>query len=109
MPNQHRIIIMCCAFVQQGILGAYYNALRQVDLFGPTNFSSFLDKTMEYCNASPTSQNSQNYFILLVITVSISVHSFTVELLYSVGTAESVQIKGDILISGVVLYTLLCS
>lgn len=52
----------------QGILDAYYNALRQVDLFGPTNFSSFLDKTMEYCNASPISQNSQNYFILLVIT-----------------------------------------
>ena len=61
---------MCCAFMQQGILDVYYNALRQVDLFGPTNFSSFLDKTMEYCNASPISQNSQNYFILLVITVS---------------------------------------
>lgn len=70
MPNQHSIIVIC-AFMQQGILDAYYNALRQVDLFGPTNFSSFLDKTMEYCNASPISQNSQNYFILLVITVNI--------------------------------------
>ena len=53
----------------QGILDVYRYALSQVQLYGPTNFSSFLDRAIEVSVGS-TSQESQSYFILLVITVS---------------------------------------
>ncbi|KAL5473575.1 hypothetical protein EMCRGX_G028072 [Ephydatia muelleri] len=51
----------------QGILDAYQYTLHNVKLHGPTNFSSFLDRAMQYASAQNT-QQSQNYFILLVIT-----------------------------------------
>ncbi|KAL5473555.1 hypothetical protein EMCRGX_G028048 [Ephydatia muelleri] len=51
----------------QGILDAYQYTLHNVKLHGPTNFSSFLDRAMQYASAH-NAQQSQNYFILLVIT-----------------------------------------
>lgn len=54
----------------QGILDAYHYSLRLVDLFGPTNFSPIILKTIEMANQTPTTQDSQNYYILLIITVS---------------------------------------
>lgn len=55
----------------QGILDAYHYAVSQVDLYGPTNFSYFMDKVIEMSGNSMT-QESQGYTILLVITVSVS-------------------------------------
>ena len=52
----------------QGILDAYRYTLSQCDLYGPTNFSGFLDKAIE-CARGGVTQQSQNYTILLVITV----------------------------------------
>ncbi|KAL5473574.1 hypothetical protein EMCRGX_G028070 [Ephydatia muelleri] len=51
----------------QGIVNAYQHAVRNVTLSGPTNFSSILDKAMQYASVQE-SQQSQNYFILLIIT-----------------------------------------
>ncbi|KAL5473572.1 hypothetical protein EMCRGX_G028068 [Ephydatia muelleri] len=51
----------------QGILDAYQYTLHNVKLHGPTNFSSFLDRAMQYASVQEN-QQSQNYFILLVIT-----------------------------------------
>ena len=53
----------------QGILDAYYFCLSQVEFYGPTNFSYFLDQTIESAMSGVT-QQSQSYSILLVITVS---------------------------------------
>ena len=53
----------------QGILDVYRHALGQADLYGPTNFSSFLDKAIEFATGA-VSQEEQNYYILMVITVS---------------------------------------
>ena len=53
----------------QGILGAYQFTLSQVQLYGPTNFSSFLDRAIAMAS-QPTTQQNQAYYILLVITVS---------------------------------------
>ncbi|KAL5473586.1 hypothetical protein EMCRGX_G028088 [Ephydatia muelleri] len=51
----------------QGILNAYQHAVHTVRLCGPTNFSSILDRAMQYASVRE-SQQSQNYFILLIIT-----------------------------------------
>ena len=53
----------------QGILGAYQFAVSQVQLYGPTNFSSILDRAMAMAK-EPLNQQQQSYYILLVITVS---------------------------------------
>lgn len=53
----------------QGILGAYQFTLSQVQLYGPTNFSSFLDRAITMAS-QPMNQQNQAYYILLVITVS---------------------------------------
>ena len=52
----------------QGILEAYHYAVSHTELYGPTNFSSFLDNAIESAKGAVT-QDSQNYTILLVITV----------------------------------------
>ncbi len=66
---------------------AYHYALRQVQLFGPTNFSYFLDKAMEYASGSSMAQAQQNYTILLVITVrNLIVHTVIEELLIVITT-----------------------
>ena len=53
----------------QGILDAYHYTVGQVEFYGPTNFSSILDKAMEY--ATHPSQDVQRYQILMIITVSV--------------------------------------
>lgn len=53
----------------QGILGAYQFTVSQVQLYGPTNFSSFMDRAISMAS-QPTTQQNQGYLILLVITVS---------------------------------------
>ena len=52
----------------KGILDAYHYTLSQVEFYGPTNFSTFLDKAIEYATGG-VSQEAQSYHILLVITV----------------------------------------
>lgn len=61
--------IVAMALRLQGILDAYHHTVRQVDLYGPTNFSYFLDRAIQMSQNSVT-QQSQSYNILLVITVS---------------------------------------
>ena len=56
-------------YFPQGILDAYQYTLHNVKLHGPTNFSSILDKAMQYASVQEN-QQSQSYSILLVITVS---------------------------------------
>ena len=56
-------------YCMQGILGAYQFAVSQVQLYGPTNFSSILDRAMAMAK-EPLNQQQQSYYILLVITVS---------------------------------------
>ncbi|KAL5473582.1 hypothetical protein EMCRGX_G028082 [Ephydatia muelleri] len=51
----------------QGIVNAYQHAVHKVILSGPTNFSSILDKAIKYASVRE-SQQSQGYFILLIIT-----------------------------------------
>jgi hypothetical protein len=51
----------------QGILDVYRYSLSHVQLYGPTNFSSFLDRAIEV-SVGTTTQEKQSYFILLVIT-----------------------------------------
>ena len=62
--------------IPQGILDAYQYTLHNVKLHGPTNFSSFLDTAMRYASV-PGTQQSQSYFILLVITVSTAGYKST--------------------------------
>ncbi len=50
------------------MLDAYRYALSQIELYGPTNFSSFLDRAINMAKGKVT-QQSQSYHILLVITV----------------------------------------
>ena len=54
--------------IWQGILDAYHRVINQIQFYGPTNFSSFLDEAIRVSRSSVT-QQSQSYNILLVITV----------------------------------------
>ena len=60
----------------QGLLDAYRFALSRIDLYGPTNFSSFLDTAIQ-CATGGVTQDQQTYSILLVITVSTPSHPHT--------------------------------
>lgn len=57
-----------CAGVE-GILGAYYSSLRQVQLYGPTNFSPVIRHVAQFARAYQS--DPSNYFILLIITDGI--------------------------------------
>ncbi len=50
-------------------MDAYHYALSQIEFYGPTNFSIFLERAIQVSRESVT-QQSQSYNILLVITVS---------------------------------------
>ena len=52
----------------KGILDVYRYTLSQIEFYGPTNFSTFLDKATEYATGG-ISQEAQSYHILLIITV----------------------------------------
>ena len=75
------IATICQSLSLQGILEAYHYALNHTELYGPTNFSSFLDKATESAKGSVT-QESQNYYILLVITVCSHAHCVCVLYMY---------------------------
>ncbi|KAL4235385.1 Copine-9 [Mactra antiquata] len=53
-----------CAGIQ-GIMQAYYTSMRQVQLYGPTNFSPVINHVAKFA-ASKT--DGSNYFVLLIIT-----------------------------------------
>ncbi|XP_072026365.1 copine-8-like isoform X2 [Amphiura filiformis] len=49
----------------QGIMGAYQNCIRSVQLYGPTNFAPVINHVAKFAQAYP---DGSNYFILLIIT-----------------------------------------
>ncbi|KAK3612050.1 hypothetical protein CHS0354_021734 [Potamilus streckersoni] len=49
----------------QGIMEAYYNSLRQVRLYGPTNFSPVISHVAKFASAI---RDGSHYFVLLIIT-----------------------------------------
>ncbi|XP_033644541.1 copine-8-like [Asterias rubens] len=48
-----------------GIMQAYQNCIRQVQLYGPTNFAPIINHVAQFAKAYP---DGSNYFILLIIT-----------------------------------------
>jgi hypothetical protein len=48
-----------------GVLDAYRTCIRQVQLYGPTNFSSVINHVAKFAEAY---QDGSQYFILLIIT-----------------------------------------
>ena len=70
----HEMVCVRPVIPTQGILDVYRHALGQADLYGPTNFASFLDKAINYATGAVT-QDNQNYYILMVITVRGSEHA----------------------------------
>lgn len=53
----------------EGLLGAYYNALHSVQLYGPTNFSPVINHVGKF--AAAYQNDPSNYFVLLIITDGI--------------------------------------
>jgi len=49
-----------------GIVGAYTNAIRQIQLYGPTNFAPIIRQTAAMARQQDI--NSNEYFVLLIIT-----------------------------------------
>ncbi|XP_021361389.1 copine-8-like [Mizuhopecten yessoensis] len=49
----------------QGILQAYFNSLKNVQLYGPTNFAPVINHVARFATAV---QDGSNYFVLLIIT-----------------------------------------
>ncbi|XP_069101627.1 copine-8-like [Argopecten irradians] len=49
----------------QGILQAYYNSLKNVQLYGPTNFAPVINHVARFATAVT---DGSNYFVLLIIT-----------------------------------------
>ena len=48
-----------------GVLDAYKNCIRQIQLYGPTNFSPVINHVARFAE---TYQDGSQYFILLIIT-----------------------------------------
>ncbi|KAK7598196.1 hypothetical protein V9T40_006431 [Parthenolecanium corni] len=48
-----------------GVLEAYRNCIRQVQLFGPTNFSPVIEHVIKFAKSY---DDGKNYFILLILT-----------------------------------------
>merc|ERR1711911_78638 len=53
----------------EGVLAAYYNALYNVQLYGPTNFSPVINHVAKFAHAYQN--DPTNYFVLLIITDGI--------------------------------------
>lgn len=51
-----------------GVLQAYYNSLKNVQLYGPTNFSPVINHVARFATAI---QDGSQYFVLLIITDGI--------------------------------------
>ncbi|MEE6508419.1 hypothetical protein FKM82_021133 [Ascaphus truei] len=56
-----------CAGVQ-GIVDAYRQALPQVRLYGPTNFSPIINHVSRFAMSAAQQKNASQYFVLLIIT-----------------------------------------
>lgn len=52
----------------QGIMNAYRNSLRYVELNGPTLFAQFLGKIISDIESQRVDQMNQQYFVLLILT-----------------------------------------
>ncbi|XP_030066845.1 copine-1 isoform X3 [Microcaecilia unicolor] len=52
----------------QGIVDAYRQALPQVRLYGPTNFSPIINHVARFAAAATQERNASQYFVLLIIT-----------------------------------------
>jgi hypothetical protein len=48
-----------------GVMDAYKNCIRQIQLYGPTNFSPVINHVARFAE---TFQDGSQYFILLIIT-----------------------------------------
>ena len=48
-----------------GVLEAYRNCIRQVQLYGPTNFSPIINHVARFAS---TCRDGSSYFILLILT-----------------------------------------
>lgn len=48
-----------------GVLGAYHNCIRQVQLYGPTNFAPVINHVARFASVY---KDGSNYFILLILT-----------------------------------------
>lgn len=48
-----------------GVLNAYKNCIRQIELHGPTNFSSVINHVARF---AATYTDGSQYFILLIVT-----------------------------------------
>ncbi|XP_063816237.1 copine-1 isoform X1 [Pseudophryne corroboree] len=52
----------------QGIVDAYRQALPQVRLYGPTNFSPIINHMTKFAAAAAQQKSASQYFVLLIIT-----------------------------------------
>ncbi|KAM9296118.1 copine-1 [Gastrophryne carolinensis] len=52
----------------QGIVDAYRQALPQVRLYGPTNFSPIINHVIRFAASAAQQKNASQYFVLLIIT-----------------------------------------
>ncbi|XP_018426364.1 PREDICTED: copine-3-like [Nanorana parkeri] len=52
----------------QGIVDAYRQALPQVRLYGPTNFSPIINHIIRFAAAAAQQKTASQYFVLLIIT-----------------------------------------
>lgn len=48
-----------------GVLAAYHNCIRQVQLYGPTNFAPVINHVAKFASVY---KDGTNYFILLILT-----------------------------------------
>lgn len=55
----------------EGVVEVYKNAINKVNLYGPTNFASFMELTNQVTEDMNVSQGEQKYNILLIITDGI--------------------------------------
>jgi len=54
-----------------GVIESYKNALKNVNLYGPTNFAPIIELINDMAEAEQVSQVNQKYNILLIITDGI--------------------------------------
>lgn len=54
-----------------GVIESYKNALKNVNLYGPTNFAPIIELINDMAEAEQVSQLNQKYNILLIITDGI--------------------------------------
>jgi len=55
----------------EGVTDVYKNALKNVNLYGPTNFAPIIELVGDMAEAERVTQTHQQYFILLIITDGI--------------------------------------